>query len=148
VRDVASPDSEAQAADVQAVLEQIGGGPDSGRVVVEVWNKIDLLDEEERAVLAARALRAGVRAAPVSAVTGQGIDGLLALLAELVDQDQAVRAELAADDGKALAWLYRHGRIVERTEDAEGRTHLSVRLDPQALGRFERLFPGALAGHQ
>src|SRR5438132_6535313 len=43
VRDVSSEESQAQAADVAAVLEQIGAGPESGRAIIEVWNKIDLL---------------------------------------------------------------------------------------------------------
>ena len=46
-------------------------------------------------------------------------------------------------DGEAMAWLYRNGRVVERTEDGEI-VRISAKLDPQALGRFERLFPDAV----
>ncbi len=46
--------------------------------------------------------------------------------------------------GEALAWLYRHGRILHRSDDDAGGVHVSVRLDAQALGRFERLFPETL----
>ncbi|HEX4182750.1 MAG TPA: GTPase HflX, partial [Caulobacteraceae bacterium] len=63
-----------------------------------------------------------------------------------IDQSDPVAADLGADDGQALAWLYRHGRVVERIDDPDGRTRLSVKLDHQALGRFERLFPGAIVG--
>ena len=48
---------------------------------------------------------------------------------------------LGAGEGEALAWVYRNGRVVTRRDDDEGATTLSVRLDPQALGRLERLFP-------
>jgi GTP-binding protein HflX len=131
------------------VLRQIDVEPDSDRVI-EVWNKIDLLDADDRVSVTARALRTREqptgRAIAVSAVTGEGMDGLLDLFAEMIDQEEPVHANLAAGDGRALAWLYRHGRILDRTDDAEGRVSLSVRLDHQALGQFERLFPHALGG--
>ena len=151
VRDIAGADSEAQAADVAKVLDEIGAGEDSDRVIVEVWNKIDLVPEDERAVLIARASRAeaarGQVVIPVSAATGEGLPGLLDTLASLVDPGEAITAYLPANDGKALAWLYRHGRIVDRIDSEDGTVRLSVRLDSQALGRFERLFPDALTGH-
>ena len=152
VRDIAGPDSEAQAADVAKVLEEIDAGDGSGRLMVEVWNKIDLVAPEEREALLGARLRARRQPrrgwpSPVSAVTGEGIEALLDQLADLVDQGQAMTANLAANDGKALAWLYRHGRIIERTDAEDGSVRLSVRLDHQALGQFERLFPHALMSH-
>jgi GTP-binding protein HflX len=151
VRDIAGPDSEAQAADVAKVLEEIGAGEGSGHILVEVWNKIDLVASEEREALFARASRATQARAqivvPVSAVSGEGIDALLSTLADLVDQGEPVTAQLPANDGRALAWLYRHGRIVDRTDAEDGTVRLSVRLDLQALGQFERLFPEALTSH-
>jgi GTP-binding protein HflX len=150
VRDIAGADSEAQAADVAKVLEEIGAGEDSGRTLIEVWNKIDLVPEDEREVLAARARRSAIArerlVVPVSATSGEGIDALLAALAELIDRDEPVTTWLPANDGRALAWLYRHGRIVERSDADDGTVRVSVRLDPQALGRFERLFPAAITG--
>ena len=62
----------------------------------------------------------------------------------LFDDDAAVEARLSAGDGQALAWLYRNGRVVSRGEDEDGGVLVSVRLDRQALGRFERQFPQAL----
>jgi GTP-binding protein HflX len=148
VRDIANPDTAAQAADVRAVLAKIDAGPDSGRTLVEVWNKVDLLDDEARVSVIARALRsqdgAEPRAIALSAESGEGVERLLDLLAQLIDQDEPIEANLPAGDGRAMAWLYRHGRIVDRAEDGEGGVRLSVRLDHQALGRFERLFPEAL----
>ena len=151
VRDIANPDTAAQAADVRAVLARIDAGPDSGRTLVEVWNKLDLLDDEARVSIMARALRSQegteARAIAVSAHSGEGVERLLELLAQLIDQDEPIEANLPAGDGRAMAWLYRHGRIVDRAEDGEGGVRLSVRLDHQALGRFERLFPEALVRH-
>lgn len=149
VRDISSDESVAQAADVEQVLQQLGAGDESGRAVIEVWNKIDLLSADERSELLSRTRRrpAGASspiAVAVSASTGEGCDRLLQFLAELVDQGAPVEAHLDSGGGEALAWLYRHGRILHRSDDDAGGVHVSVRLDAQALGRFERLFPDTL----
>ena len=84
-----------------------------------------------------------VSVVPTSAVTGEGCERLLGILAQLVDDDAAIEADLSPSDGEALAWLYRHGRVVRREDRADGWLRLEVRLDPQALGRFDRLYPNA-----
>ena len=149
VRDVSSEETEAQAHDVREVLKQLEAG-DEGQVLIEVWNKIDNLDEDEREALGTKARRFEANpehmAVAVSAVTGEGCERLLGILARLVDDEAAIEADLDASDGAALAWLYRHGRVTRRTERPDGGLHLEVRLDPQALGRFERLYPNARVG--
>ncbi|MGH7022322.1 MAG: GTPase HflX, partial [Caulobacteraceae bacterium] len=139
VRDISGPHSEAEAEDVGKVLEELGMGPESGRRLVEVWNKIDALGAEARSAVAARARRAG--AVAVSALTGEGIDELLERLAGLVDEGPELIFHLAASDGEAMAWLYRHGRVSSREENAEGEAVVRARLDAQALGRFHRMRP-------
>jgi GTPase len=139
VRDIATPDSAAEARDVEEVLDQLGSGRDSGRTIIEVWNKIDLLDEEERNFIRSRALRSEGGAVALSAVSGEGIGALLDLLGGLVDEGPPLRVQLAPQDGEALAWLYRNGRIVERSDSEDG-VELAVRLDRQAIGRFEQRF--------
>jgi GTP-binding protein HflX len=147
VRDIANPDSAAQAADVELVLGQIKLGPDSHRVLIEVWNKLDLLEAEDRGAVLARALRSeeglGPLAVAVSAVSGEGIDALKQVVADHVDKGDEADVTLPNGDGQALAWLYRHGRIVRRTDGETGDILLRVKLDPQALGQFARHFPGA-----
>ncbi len=46
VRDIAHPDTEAQRADVEAVLTEIGVDPETPRF--EAWNKIDLIEGDAR----------------------------------------------------------------------------------------------------
>lgn len=139
VRDVASPDSEAQQKDVAAVLETLGVGETSGRRVLEVWNKVDLVSPGRREELEADARRRG--AVLVSAETGEGREALLSRIGELLDAYPERTFHLAPDDGEALAWLYRHGRVVERQQTEDGLA-VTARLDPQALGRFEQMRPG------
>jgi len=143
VRDIASAESEAEAADVRKVLDEIGAGDEAGQRVLEVWNKIDLLDDEAREFLEARAMRASSGAAAVSAVSGEGIERLTVRLAGLVDEGPLLTIALPAADGEGLAWLYRHGRVVSREPD-ESDVLLTARLDPAALAKFERLRPSAV----
>jgi GTP-binding protein HflX len=137
VRDIASSETEAQRGDVDAVLAELGIETDT-RKIVEVWNKTDLLNGDARAEIKARASCAG--AVAVSAVTGDGVAGLLTAIGDLVDEDPEREFELAADDGEALAWLYQHGRVTARREIGDAVT-ITARLDSQALGRFEQLRP-------
>ncbi|MBX3479176.1 MAG: GTPase HflX [Caulobacter sp.] len=142
VRDIASVDSAAQANDVETVLAEIGvGRDDEDRVLLEVWNKIDLIPEDERPDVEGAARRAGAMTA--SAITGEGCEALLNHLALLVDETPEIDVTLDVGAGEALAWLYRHGRVTDRHDTGSGEMIIRARLDGQALGRFERLFPTA-----
>jgi GTP-binding protein HflX len=146
VRDIASDASSEQALDVEKVLATLGvGEAEASARVIEVWNKIDLLDAEDRELVETRARRSldgdQSPAFPVSAVTGEGCAALLSYLASRVDVGPAAEIHLSAGEGQALAWLYRHGRVMSRQEEEGGALHLSVKLDERALGQFERLFP-------
>jgi GTP-binding protein HflX len=147
VRDIASPDTVAQSQDVEAVLKQIEQAVDANGVakerrVLEVWNKIDLLDPEAREAIEGQAARANVDAVAVSAWTGEGIEPLRTAIAARIDDDPETEVTLDPSQGEALAWLYEHGRVTSRETDVEGRMRLTVRLDPQAMGRFEQRFGG------
>jgi GTPase len=142
VRDIASPDTEAEAADVRKVLEELGAGEVIGQRVLEVWNKADLLPDEAREFLQARAMRAD--AVAVSAVTGEGCERLIEALTEMVDDGPLLTLLLDPADGEGLAWLYRHGRVIERRDSDDGLI-VRARLDEAALSRFEQLRPTALA---
>ncbi len=140
VRDIAGPDTEAQRRDVEGVLKELDVTAEAGRTIIEVWNKVDLVtDRDDRVSLVARAIRNGAHT--VSAVTGEGCEVLLERLATLVDDVPAITIHLSAGEGEALAWLYRNGRVEAREEDEDGGVNVSARLDAQARGRFERLFP-------
>ncbi|VTO15101.1 GTPase HflX [Brevundimonas vancanneytii] len=146
VRDIASPDSTAQAKDVEAVLEQIPTPEGKTRRILEVWNKIDLLEPETREAVvgqAERLAREG-QAVAVSAWTGEGIETLREIIAGLIDDDPETHLTVEPHRGDLLAWLYANGRVTGRETDNEGRVHLTVRLHPAALGRLERLYPDVI----
>ena len=140
VRDIASADTAAQAKDVEEVLKQIEQPDGKPRRILEVWNKTDLLDPEAREAVEGQAARSGNTAVAVSAWTGQGIETLRQAITDLIDDDPETELVLQPSQGEALAWLYEHGRVTARDTDDQGRMRLTVRLDPQAMGRFERQF--------
>jgi len=141
VRDIASPDSDAEAADVREVLQRLGVDMETRRVI-EVWNKADRLDPEARETLASDALRARPAAVLVSAATGEGCEALLARISGLIDEAPPVEIRAQAGQGDLVAWLYRHGRVLDRHEEDDGAVSLTVSLSDQAQGQLERLFPG------
>jgi GTP-binding protein HflX len=142
VRDMAHPESAAQRQDVLEVLEnlELGDVTDEGRLL-EFWNKLDLLAAEDRAELRGAAARhAG--AVCGSALSGEGVDDLLAALdRHLSTPARIIELELDSADGERLAWLYRHGTVLDR-RDADGRTHVRVALLPAEQARLERDLPG------
>jgi GTP-binding protein HflX len=139
VRDVAHPESDGQKVDVEAVLAGLGLGHEITDAMFEVLNKTDLLDDARRDALLAQAER-DPRLRPISALTGDGIDALLAAVdARLSAQRQTVGYQLRHEDGAAMAWLYAHGEVLDRT-DTEQNTEITVRLAPEDIQRFERQF--------
>jgi GTP-binding protein HflX len=145
VRDIAHPDSEAQCQDVEHVLSELGLEDKLEGGMIEILNKIDLLDRESRDVLSARTARHADQVA-VSAVTGEGFDDLLALLARRLGEGKdVVELSVRHDDGAALAWLYDHGEVLSRRDD-ENFAHLKVSLDAGNLARFKRHHGGRGSG--
>ncbi|KQW71597.1 GTPase HflX [Phenylobacterium sp. Root77] len=142
VRDIASEETEAEAEDVRTVLNRLGIDV-AERNVIEVWNKADLLEPEVREDVAGDARRHHPPAVMVSAASGEGCEALLAAIARLVDDAPPVSVRLTAADGAAVAWLYRHGRVMDRFDEEDGGVRIAVRLNAQALGQFEQQFPKA-----
>ncbi|MCG5233655.1 GTPase HflX [Xanthobacter oligotrophicus] len=142
VRDISHPDTDAQAADVSDVLEDLGVDPQPGGRVIEVWNKIDRLAPEEREQVENRAARGGAEApVPVSALTGEGTEDLLGLIERRITAGRVtVSVTLAAEDGEGLGWLYRHGEVLERTTDEDGAIHVALRIPPDRAGLVTRRF--------
>jgi GTP-binding protein HflX len=137
IRDAAHEESDAQKADVLEVLSELGVDEDHTRIV-EVLNKIDLLEPEARNTLLEQNGEAGAIA--VSALTGEGIPKLLHRLDQMLGKEQNVlKLTLDAADGAGLAWAYRHGRILNRRDNAKG-VALTVAVDPQDMDRFRNRF--------
>ena len=147
VRDCAHADSAEQRADVLRVLIELGLEDRLQSGVIEVLNKIDLLDERQRACLAQQG-RGGSNGAnghpgetsvvAASALTGTGLENLIgAIDARLSAARRVVEVRVPYADGATLAWLYRHGEVLEHADD-DGEALLRVGLTPADAGRLEQ----------
>jgi GTP-binding protein HflX len=147
VRDVSHEDSEAQARDVETILEELGlKGEAEGRIL-EVWNKIDALEPErlEAMRLAARGFEARRRPALVSAISGEGLDELLARIETMLAATRVTLSlDLAAEDGQGLAWLHAHAEVLSRETHGDGGSHLVVRVAPERVEDVKRRYATAI----
>ena len=154
VRDVSHEDAEAQLADVESVLRQLGVDPQEegpGKPqLIEVWNKIDRLDGEQRARLRNLAERQPPEERPVlvSAVTGEGIDILNATIeARLAAGRVLIELNLDAGDGAGVSWLHRHTEVLHKAiDDTSGRVAMTVRVDPAKVEVVRHRFADSALG--
>ncbi len=139
IRDMSDPDNAAQAADVLRILTDLGieEGERETRII-EVWNKIDLLEPEARQALVAKASTTANTMA-VSAVSGEGVEELLA---EISKRLSGVMTEatvvLAADKLSLLPWFYQNGIVDGREDREDGSVSLDIRLSANEAMEMER----------
>lgn len=137
VRDISHSDSAAQAADVETVMKDLGLADMVDQGMVEAHNKIDRLDEAQREIAANQAARRPDTVA-LSAVTGEGVDALMACLDKRLSAGrQLLDVQIPLADGAGIAWLYQHGEVVARRDD-ESVAYMRVRLDPADTQRFHQ----------
>ena len=144
VRDVSHEDTEAQSHDVGKVLAELGIEAGDTRVI-EVWNKIDRLNADERTRIINLADRQTERQRPllVSALSGEGTDRLLvAIETRLGESRPTLELSIDPSDGAGLSWLYRHSEVLSREIRDDGRMALSVRADPKNAEMVKHKYPG------
>jgi GTP-binding protein HflX len=142
VRDMAHPETEAQKADVEDVLADLGVPQGKLTTMIEARNKIDLMVGDARVDAMNEARRAG--AVAISALTGDGVDALLdAVEAGLSEARFGAAVRLAAGDGRAAAWLYAKGVVADR-RDMDEVVAFELTITARELGQFLKQFPGAV----
>ncbi len=111
------------------ILRQIGA---TEAPMVTALNKIDRLDDPQRVQVA---LVEFPNSVAISARTGQGIEVLLALIEELLDQELVpIRVQVPYQQGELLALLHEYGYIDREEHQAEG-TLIEGRVPPQIAAR-------------
>jgi len=144
VRDASHEDSAAQSHDVGKVLAELGIESGDPRLI-EVWNKIDRLNPDQRLQVFNLAERQQNRGypLPVSALTGEGIEHLLAAIEQrLGEKRQTLQLSIDPSDGAGLSWLYRHSEVLSRELNEDGRLALSVRADSKNAEMVKHKYPG------
>jgi GTP-binding protein HflX len=138
LRDISDPDTAAQAEDVERILGDLGVDAADTNRVIEVWNKIDLLDEGNRERLLVEG--ASIKAPPIaiSAVTGEGIGTLKALIETRVSGElETMTVTLSPAQLGHVDWLYRNGDVVKRTDNDDGSVTLSLMATHSARQEIE-----------
>jgi GTP-binding protein HflX len=146
VRDAASSYGDEQKAQVEKVLGELEC---LSKPRIEVLNKIDLLPEEERAALLSRTksgpkgksthVAPGIAEVAISAVTGEGVNDLLAAIDAALHSDPIVEAELRVPqhEGAVLAAI-KAGMVVHTREYEGNVVRLSVSGPASLVGRMRR----------
>ena len=125
VRDMSDPDRNSQAADVEAILKSLGVGESQPRKMLEVWNKVDLLEPEAADALRARA--ASGEAIVVSALKGEGVDTLLSEIETRISGKLTMRTvRLGAQQLPVMSWIYDRGRVKDRIDHEDGSVEITA----------------------
>src|SRR6266568_2223213 len=130
VVDASHPGFEEQMEAVESLLTELEL---TGRPSIVALNKVDRLDAD----VALEALVDRFDGVAISARTGAGVDRLLDRVAQtLGPRVERVTLRIPYRDGTALAHCYGRGRVLARSDDADG-IRLEVELAPRLLGPVE-----------
>jgi GTP-binding protein HflX len=143
VRDISHPDSEAQAQDVKRVLRELDIDPDEGGRVLELWNKLDLLQPSRRLQLVNMVERQAPDRRPVltSAIHGEGLHEIsTAIEGRLAAQRLMLTVVVPPGDGGSVNWLYRHAEVLENKPTDDGGCIVTVRVDQANAGLVQAKF--------
>ncbi|WP_342071083.1 GTPase HflX [Yoonia algicola] len=136
VRDISHEQTEEQAQDVHAILQSLGVAEEAP--IIEVWNKIDLLEGDDRDAVLTQAARMDNLFA-VSAITGEGMDTLLAAIPDkLKDPRSEEKLTLTFAEGRKRAWLFDAGIVTDEVQTETGYA-LTVYWTQLQKERFARL---------
>jgi len=133
IRDAADPMFAEQGRVVRDTLEQLGLVGDTAPPVLEVLNKMDMAP----GLSSYRAESITGSRIAVSAITGEGMDDLLKLLSDWLQQDMfEVHLKMLMSDGRSIAFCHEHGAVLSKTVNGEV-MDIVVRLSPADAGRFK-----------
>ncbi len=140
VIDVSRKDYMAQKQDVIDILTELGIDYDNDERVIEVYNKIDALDEEDMGDFSRIQKTAKTQTILISAVNGEGLEQFLETTSEVTSKDhKTVEFEINITDGKAISWLYEHGEVLNRDDD-ESHTKIRAHMNVKNIHKFKDLF--------
>ena len=136
VRDISHENSAEQARDVNEILASLGVEDD--RPMFEVWNKIDLLEGDQRNQIDLLS-QSSEDVSAVSSITGEGLSDLLEEITQRLDGKKSViELVLPYSDGRKRAWLFEQ-EVVENEEHIEEGAKLTIRWTPKQEKRFRDL---------
>lgn len=122
VRDISNENHDIQKHDVLAVLKSLGLDEiEHQNCYIELLNKIDLLDEQQRKWVAEISSR-NPSVLAVSAASGEGCEQFLSLIDKKLSAERKhVVCRLNNTDGALQAWIYRHAEVLSAHQTDEFR---------------------------
>ncbi|QPC87748.1 GTPase HflX [Mesorhizobium sp. NBSH29] len=145
LRDISDPDTAAQAEDVEKILADLGVDAASGEHVLEVWNKIDQLDDANRErLLSDRGGDSNTPPVAISAISGEGISALVSVIESRVSGElENIAITLRPDQLGLIDWLYRNGDVTSRVDNEDGGISVVLRATESARAEIETKLGGA-----
>jgi GTPase len=131
--DVASAASERQLEAVEGILADLGV---ADIPVVKILNKIDLLPEDERALLLDRNADPHAQTIAISARTGEGVPDLLRRLREVIFGGYKVFHIRVPREARALTESLAHRSLILKRRESEGFLEFQVMAEPAGIVNF------------
>jgi GTP-binding protein HflX len=140
IRDISHFATNIQRQDVLKVLKDLSVDNAYEERGIEVLNKCDLLQLEERKRLKTQALRERHPAqCVISALDGEGVQTLLDKIDQFLGRkEKAYTFDLPPVEGKKIAWLYSHGEVLKRRDEEES-VQITVKLSLENRERFNQI---------
>jgi len=142
VRDISDPLTERRREEVMQVLDQIKAGPEHGQDIIEVWNKIDLLGENQTDIIDERAeaskqLAELMPAFPMSCHKKTGLEELAqGIETALTAGDEILHVDVPPQKYDVRAWLHKNGHVIKETTKRNGTCEMDVRLSESDAGKL------------
>lgn len=138
VVDASAPHRMRLIADVESVLQDIGSAEIPR---IEVWNKLDLMpDEEPRLERDSEGRPARVW---LSASRGAGVDLLRLAIAERLGDSRVRRSlRLGPGEGRLRAWIFDHATVLSELAVDDGGWVMDLLINPVDLDRLKARDPG------
>ena len=138
VRDISHEETQAQADDVKDILKDLNITNQAQTDMIEVWNKTDLLSNNDWVGTKNTSKRRD-KIQAVSALTGYGLDNLLAEI-EICLKEVTINdiVTLAFSEGSRRAWLYKQA-VVNSEKTNSNTLELSVTWTTKQAAQFLKI---------
>ncbi|MCZ2159034.1 GTPase HflX [Bartonella sp. 220] len=140
VRDMSDFDHRAHAKDVLEVLSSLGIDIDDTEHIMEVWNKIDILDEHALNVLQTSAKTRLNPAVMVSALMSDGLGQLLtAIEKRIFGEMQNVECLLKPHEMPLINWFYKNSSAITQEGHGDGSVTIKAVLTSEAKKQLDHI---------
>ena len=141
VRDIVNNDTSLQKKDVLNVLESIGlKNIEDKDNYIEALNKVDLLTDENKNILAQKLGFNTKKIISISALTGMGCDKLLSSIDKFLSSDyKTYTLEIDISNGKLQSWIYDNAIVLQKNYK-DDKLIFNIKINRANSERLSKLF--------